>query len=100
MAKRTTKRSAARGSKTTTLGVSATADELLLAALEGDDPSKTGRLLMTFKEGAADAAVKSMRTKGGLRLASARDFKNQAIDLSAAGDAEAVVFPEIGVALV
>ena len=36
--------------------VSATADELLLAALErGDDPAKTGRLLMTFKEGAMDA---------------------------------------------
>jgi subtilisin family serine protease len=33
-------------------------------------------------------------------MASARDFKNQTIRLEEAGDAEAVVFPEIGVALV
>ena len=98
MAKRTTKppREGA-----TALGVSATTDELLLAALEtGGDPAKTGRFLMTFKEGAGEAAAKSLRTRSGLRMASARDFDKQIVNFSALGDAEGIVFPEIGVALV
>src|SRR4051812_42501108 len=81
--------------------VNATADELLLAALEeGGDPAKTGRFLMTFKEGALEAGTRSLRTKSGLRMANARDFTDQAGDLAQAGDAEGVVFPGIGVALV
>jgi hypothetical protein len=101
MATRKASKGRVRSTGASTLGVSATADELLLAALEsGGDTSKTGRFLMTFKEGARDAAVRSMKTKSGLRMASARDFDNQAMDLSQVGDADAVVFPEIGVALV
>jgi subtilisin len=81
--------------------VAANVDELMLAALErGGDVTKTGRYLVTFKEGAADAGIKSLTSKRGLRVATARDFENQAVDLEAAGDAQAVVFPEIGVALV
>ncbi|MEA2904476.1 MAG: in [Alphaproteobacteria bacterium] len=81
--------------------VAASADDLLLAALErGGDTTKTGRFLMTFKEGATAAGVKSLQSKRGMRLANARDFKNQVVDLAATGDAHAVVFPEIGVALV
>ena len=100
MAKRTTTRARA-GGRTGTLGVSASTDELLLAALEsGGDASKTGRFLMTFKEGAADAGVKSLKARAGFRMMNARDFDNQALDFSQAGDADAVIFPEIGVALV
>ena len=81
--------------------VAASVDELMLAALErGGDVTKTGRYLITFKEGAADAGIKSLMSKRGLRVASARDFESQAVDLAAADDAQAVVFPEIGVALV
>jgi subtilisin family serine protease len=81
--------------------VSASTDELMLAVLErGGDTTKTGRYLMTFKEGAAAAGIKSLQTKRGLRTASAADFKNQAIDLNQIGDANALVLPEIGVALV
>ena len=36
----------------------------------------------------------------GMRVADARDFKGQAVTLEDVGDADAVVFPEIGVALV
>lgn len=83
------------------LKVSATADDLLLAALQsGGDAKATGRFLMTFKEGATAAGVKSLQARKGLRLADARDFNLQAVDLAATGDADAVVFPEIGVALV
>jgi subtilisin family serine protease len=81
--------------------VAATTDELLLAALErGGDTTKTGRYVMTFKEGAAEAGAKALSSKRGLRVASASDFESQAVDLAATAGADAVVFPEIGVALV
>src|SRR5258705_5665525 len=92
---------AAKGAMAADQRVSASADDLLLAALErGGDTGKTGRFLMTFKEGATAAGIKSLQSKRGLRVASARDFQNQAMDLQQTGDADAVVFPEIGVALV
>lgn len=83
------------------LSVSTSADDLLLAALErGGDTSKTGRYLMTFKEGALDAGMEQLRDTSGFRVANARDFSNQAMSFERVGDADAVVFPEIGVALV
>lgn len=100
MAKRRATKTSARAT-TSSSGVAATADELLLATLaSGGDPAKTGRFLVTFKEGAASAAMKSLKSRLGLRMASARDFAGQAVDFSAAGDADGLVFPEIGVALV
>jgi subtilisin family serine protease len=81
--------------------VSTDTESLLLAALErGGDVSKTGRYLVTFKEGAADAAVKQLKAKSGLRMAHAKDFTDQAVALEATGDADAVVFPDINVALI
>src|SRR5713101_870874 len=81
--------------------VSANADELLLAALEaGGDPTKTGRFLVTFKEGATEAGLQAMQAQGGMRVAHARDFRGQAVDFTQLGDADAVMFPEISVALV
>jgi len=101
MAKRRSERTARRARQAGSLGVSAGTDELLLAALEsGGDASMTGRFLMTFKEGATNAAVKALTTKSGFRVASAGDFEGQALDFAQTGDADAVVFPEIGVALV
>jgi subtilisin len=80
--------------------VSSTPEELMLAALErGDDTLETGRLLVTFKEGAAEEGLQSFGSKS-MRLANARDFDDQAAVLEEAGDADAFVFPEIGVALV
>lgn len=80
--------------------ISTSTDDLLLAALErGGDTSKTGRHLMTFKEGAAEAGLQSLESNHGLRVANARDFEGQAVSFEQTGDAEAVMFPEIGVAL-
>ena len=93
-----------RGSKKTKASASAalassSVEELLLAALErGDDSFETGRYLVTFKEGAAEEGMQSLGTQG-MRVASARDFKDPAATLADVGDADAVVFPEIGVAL-
>jgi subtilisin family serine protease len=72
---------------------------MLLAALErGDDSLETGRYLVTFKEGAVDEGMQSLGTQG-MRVADARDYDAQAATLESVGDADAVVFPEIGVAL-
>lgn len=75
-------------------------EEMLLAALErGDDSFETGRYLVTFKEGATDQGIESLGAQG-VRVADAREFSEQAVTLESVGDAGAVVFPEIGVALV
>ena len=75
-------------------------ESMLLAAMErGDDSLKTGRFLVTYKDGSGDQALKSLKAQG-MRTADARDFANQAVDASALGDADSVYFPEIGVALI
>ena len=80
---------------------SAPVEEMLLAALErGDDSLETGRYLATFRDGAAAAEASGALAAQGLRVADARDFGEQAAALEAAGDADAVFFPEIGVALI
>ena len=54
---------------------------------------------MTHKEGAVEEGIQSLSAQG-VRAANARDFTGQAVTLENVGDADAVVFPEIGVALV
>lgn len=81
--------------------VSATVEELLLAALErGDNSLQTGRYLMTFKKDATEQAVQYLGASQGMRVADARDFSAQAVTPESVGDADSVVLPEIGVALV
>jgi hypothetical protein len=80
--------------------VAASVDDLLTAALErGDESLQTGRFIVTYKENALDEALRSLGTQG-FRVADARDFQEQAVRLEAVGDAEAVVFPEIGAAVI
>jgi len=104
MVTRKAKRAGAKAKATTSTSapVSSSTEELLLAALaEGGDPEKTGRFLVTFKEGADEQAISShFESVRGFRVASARDFDDQAAVMEAAGDADAMVFPEIGVAVV
>jgi subtilisin len=98
--KKSRKSAAAGAAADNTSRTSSPVDELLLAALErGDDSFETGRYLLTFKEGAAEAGMQSLGVQG-MRVADARDFDGQAVTLEDVGDADAVVFPEIGVALV
>jgi len=87
-------------SGTTASRASSPVEELLLAALErGGESLETGRFLVTFKEGAAEAGLQSLGEQG-MRVTDAREFENQAVTLDDIGDADAVLFPEIGVALV
>lgn len=75
-------------------------DEMLLAALErGADSLETGRFLCTFKEGAAEEGLQSLGAQG-MRVADARDFAGQAAMLEDVADADAVLLPEVGVALI
>jgi subtilisin family serine protease len=78
---------------------SSTIDEMLLAALErGEDTLRTGRLLATFKEGAMEQGKKALAAT--MRVADARDFEGQSVQMEDVAAADAVVFPEIGVALI
>ncbi len=80
---------------------SSSVDELLLAALErGGDTLETGRYLVTFKENSGEEGLSSLGSVHGMRVADARDFSGQATVMEELGDSDAVVFPEIGVALV
>jgi len=82
------------------MSVSSGTEQLLLAAMErGGDTLETGRYLISYREGMLDEGVKSLRS-ASFRVADARDFAEQAVAPEDAGDAEALVFPEIGVALV
>lgn len=98
-----TKKSRAKAADSAAAGrTSSPIDELLLAALaRNDDSLETGRFLLTFKDGAAAEGIQSLGISGqGMRVADARDFAGQAATLESVGDADAVVFPEVGVALI
>ncbi|MBM7809043.1 subtilisin family serine protease [Geodermatophilus bullaregiensis] len=74
-------------------------DDLLAAALDsGGDSLETGRFIATFREDAVDAGIQSL-SSSGMRVADARDFDRQAVSLGDVGDAEVLVFPEIGAAV-
>src|SRR5687767_10565694 len=80
--------------------LSAPVDELLASALErGDDTLETDRYIITFKENAGEEGARSLSSQG-VRMADARDFDDQTVTLENVGDAEALVFPEIGAAVV
>lgn len=75
-------------------------DRMLLEANErGDESFETGRFLVTYAQEATDDSKSALESLG-LRTADARDFADQAVNISDVGDADALVLPEIGVALV
>jgi subtilisin family serine protease len=76
-------------------------EALLLAALErGDNSLETGRYLVTYREGAVKEGARALKARG-FNIADARDFKEQAVSPDqVTGPDDALVFPEIGVAVV
>jgi subtilisin len=99
MSKRPTRRGASSDSARSSETLNGIEAMLLAAQDRGGESLETGRFLITYKEGAINAGVKSLQ-KLGLRTADAREFAAQAVNLADVGDADAVMFPEIGVALV
>ena len=71
---------------------------LLAAQARGGESMQTGRYLVTYKEGAMDAGLKALKSQS-MRTADARDFTEQAVNVADVGGADALMFPEIGVAL-
>ncbi len=81
------------------LGISGV-DEMLLGAMErGDESLETGRYIITYKPDALEEGLGHLQSLD-LRTADARDFEDQAVGTEDVGDADALVFPEIGAALV
>ncbi len=72
---------------------------LLAAQARGHEDLTTGRYIVTYKENAAAQGLKALKA-GNLRVADARDFTDQRVEMADVGGADAVNFPEIGVALV
>jgi hypothetical protein len=87
-------------------------DAMLLAALERaeaegtgtgeeisatDETLTTGRMIVTYKKGAADDGTLANM---GMRTADARDFEDSAVAMDSLGDADALLLPEIGVAVI
>lgn len=100
MATRRPSRPAPSAAAAATAAAASSVDDLLLAALERNDGSLyTGRYLVTFKDGALEQGLAAMKAQS-LRVADARDWSGQAMAAEDAGDADAVLYPEIGVALV
>lgn len=96
-----TKPAAKRPDATTAAATtSASVEDLLLAAQQsGSDSMETGRFIVTFKEGAVEQGIAALEGRS-MRLANAADFTDQAVAMDALGDADALVFPEIGAALI
>jgi subtilisin len=80
--------------------VSSATDQLLLSALErGDAELQTGRYIVTYQDGAIDQGIATLRASN-MRVADTRDFSDHTFTNQDLGDADAVVFPEIGAALI
>ncbi len=62
-------------------------------------PDTTGRFIVTFREGAEHEAAAAL-SGSGLQVASSKDFTDSAVDFGALTTADALVLPEIGVAVV
>ncbi|QNI02806.1 S8 family serine peptidase [Halomonas sp. SH5A2] len=92
--------SSASGQSESLNSVSCGTEKLLLAALErGGSCLETGRFLISYRKGRVEEGIKALKAQN-FRVADARDFADQAVSLEDTGDAEALVFPELGVALV
>src|SRR5688572_3169734 len=75
-------------------------DQMLLNAIQrGDESLETGRYIVTYREDAPDQGGEFLKSLG-LRTADARDFDEQAVSVEDVGDADALIFPEIGAAVI
>ncbi len=80
--------------------VSSSIDDLMLAAAaSGSNNLETGRYIVTLKEGSGKKGLDSFSTKG-MRMADARDFKTNAVNMETLGDADGLYFDEIGCAVI
>lgn len=66
-----------------------------------EEPQYTGRFFMVFDQGVSPLRYRSMiGTKTGIRVANSSDFQTKALNEEMLGDAEALVYEDLGIALV
>jgi subtilisin family serine protease len=82
------------------LGIQETASAAALEESVAAAPETTGRYLVTFREDALEEGISQLSVAGGMRLASAADFRESAVEFASLGDADALVLPEIGAAVI
>ncbi|HEY6877862.1 MAG TPA: S8 family serine peptidase [Polyangiales bacterium] len=71
-----------------------------MSALDrGDDDFTTGRYIVTYKDGALEQGLAALRASN-MRVADTRDFVDHSFVAQDLGDADAVLFPELGCALI
>jgi subtilisin len=63
-------------------------------------PGTTGRYLVLLREDAIEIGTRALTDVAGLEVARAADFANGAVDSATVGGAEAIVFENLGVAVV
>lgn len=84
----------------TTPSLGTSIEELLEQAAAEGRGFETGRYLVTYRPGAREDAVKSMRSGAAIRSASAADFESGAVDFDGLSGAQSLVLPELDVAVV
>jgi len=74
----------------------------IVAGTNGDviPPGTTGRYLVLLREGAAKAGAKALWDTAGLKVASTADFADGAVEGKVLAEAEAILFEDLGVAVV
>jgi len=80
--------------------LTATVDEMLENGVATASGMYIGRQIVTFKPGADAATAQNFIPDPTMRVASTADFADHVVDFGALGDAAALVFPELNVAVV
>ena len=70
------------------------------ASADVADPEATGRYIVTFPPEATAETAKLLQDSAGLRVAHATDFNESAVSFDALTSADALMLPEVGVAVV
>jgi subtilisin len=80
-------------------GLQTTPDELLEAAQAGGESFHTGRQIITFREGRVEEGLRLL-SEAGATVAHSGGLEDQGDQSAEAGDADVLVFDELGVALI
>ena len=67
---------------------------------EGPAPGTTGKYLVLMREDAVEEGIRTLDTAAGLSVASASDYDDGAVEGESLAESEAIVFNELGVAVV
>ncbi len=67
---------------------------------EGPAPGTTGKYLVLMRQDAVEEGIRTLDTAAGLSVTSTSDYDDGAVEGDSLAESEAVVFDELGVAVV